>query len=345
VRIHTYTLKTGITRTPEFERKGLCSFAVNTGTKCGHDCRYCSTGALLRMHRSFKLAGESPFASGFAIVDATTPERVARDARGLRQRGLIQLCTTVDAWAPEAQQHSLGRRCLEAILAEADWQVRILTKNAAVEHDFDLIQRHKERVLVGLSLTAPPDKGVVIRAVEPNASPIAARMTAMEQAHRLGLRTYAMFCPLLPGIADNLASVRQLVEFGLDCGVEEVFVEPVNGRGPGLKATEAALREAGFMPEADAVAQIRHKPGWSSYVARLLDNVQSALRRFGALDKLRFLLYPSRLTDQDRRWIQDHGQGVRWLGNNEEPAAVNHIGCGHGASDRPKLVTLPGAEQ
>jgi len=314
MRIHTTTLKNGITRTPEFERKGLASFAVNVGTKCGQGCIYCSTGALLRMHNSFKEAGENPFGRDFAIVDPTTPDRVARDARAGRHRGLIQLCTTVDAWAPEAQQFGLGRRCLEAILAEPGWTVRILTKNAAVQKEFDLIAQHKERVLVGLSLTAPPDKTEVIKVVEPLASPIPERMAALEKAHRLGLRTFGMYCPLLPGIADDAKAIRELIEFGLRCGVEEVFVEPVNGRGPGLKATEGALREAGFICEADAVAQIRSKVAWSAYTTRLLDNVQQALRGFGELEKLRFLLYPSRLTPGDESWIRDHSEGVKWLG-------------------------------
>jgi len=30
-------LTTGVTRTPEFERKHLASFAVNCGLKCGHE--------------------------------------------------------------------------------------------------------------------------------------------------------------------------------------------------------------------------------------------------------------------------------------------------------------------
>ena len=38
-----YPLKTGITRTREFERKRLATHAVNVGTKCGHGCTYCST--------------------------------------------------------------------------------------------------------------------------------------------------------------------------------------------------------------------------------------------------------------------------------------------------------------
>lgn len=319
MRIHITSLRNGITRTSEFERKGLAAFAVNVGTKCGHDCRYCSTGALLRMHRSFQLAHENPFGLGYAIIDPTTPDRVARDACARRQRGLIQLCTTVDAWAPEAQQYNLGRKCLEAILAEPDWTVRILTKNAAVQNDFDLIQKHQQRVLVGLSLTAPPDKTAVIRAVEPRASTIPERMAALQKAHRLGLRTYGMYCPLLPGIADDAGAIQQLIEFGVRCGAEEVFVEPVNARGPGLKATESALRQANFVPEADAVANIRSKEGWSSYATRLLNNVQQALRTLGALDKLRFLLYPSRLTAADERWIRAHSQGVRWLGKDREP--------------------------
>jgi DNA repair photolyase len=228
------------------------------------------------MHSSFKVAQENPFGTGYAIVDPSTPDRVARDARTAHQRGLIQLCTTVDAWAPEAQQYILGRRCLEAILAEPVWTVRILTKNAAVQNDFDLIAKHQPRVLVGLSLAAPPDKTQVIRAVGPLASSIPERTVALETAHRLGLRTYGMYCPLLPGIADERGPIQELISFGLRCGVEEIFVELVNGREPGLKATEGALRQAGFLREAEAIAQIRSKQGWSSYATRLFNNVQES---------------------------------------------------------------------
>jgi hypothetical protein len=101
--IYKTKLKSGITRTKEFERKKLALFAVNIGTKCGHSCFYCSTGTLLRMHPSFKEAGQKPSDHGYAIVDPSTPERVSVDAHRIKNRGLVQLCTTVDAWAPEAQ--------------------------------------------------------------------------------------------------------------------------------------------------------------------------------------------------------------------------------------------------
>ena len=109
-RVHITTLRSGIQPSPEFAKKGLASYAVNVGTKCGHDCTYCSTGTMLRMHPSFKEADKKPFDLGYAIVDPSMPDRVSRDAESIKQekRGLVQPCTTTDAWAPEAQAHELG---------------------------------------------------------------------------------------------------------------------------------------------------------------------------------------------------------------------------------------------
>ena len=319
MRVHVTRLASGISRTREFERKQLASYAVNIGTKCGHGCLYCSTGALLRMHPSFKVAGESPFASGYAIVDPDTPRRVARDARRKHQRGLVQLCTTVDAWSPEAQEHNLGRRCLEAILSEPGWTVRILTKNAAVIRDFEFISQYRERVLVALSITATPQKAPVMAMVEPNASPIPDRLAAVKQAHEMGLRTYAMFCPLLPGVADSAQDIAELVQFAHRCHAEEVFVEPVNPRGPGLCRTAEALAQTGYAEEALAVSAIRNRANWSCYVATLLRRVQQAMSDEAMIDKLRFLLYPSRLTPDHGRQIRAADEGVVWLGKAQVP--------------------------
>jgi DNA repair photolyase len=212
VRVHHYRLKTGITRTPEFEKKRLASYAANVGVRCGHACLYCSTGAVLRMHESFHACAENPFGFGYAIVDHKTPERVASDAKRIQKRGLVQLCTLTDAWAPEAQERQLGRRCLQAILSQSGWTVRVLTKNISIRDDFDLIEKHRDRVSVGLSITAPLEKSDVIQILEPNASSIQDRMLAMVEAAARGLRTYAMFCPLLPAIADSPETIDRLIK-------------------------------------------------------------------------------------------------------------------------------------
>lgn len=316
MRIYEHPLKVGINRTPEFEKKKLCSYAVNCGIVCGHNCLYCSSGALLRTHPAFKACGESPFGHGYAIVDPTTPDRIVRDARRMRNRGLIQLCTITDAWAPEAKKHEIGRRCLEAILTEPGWQVRILTKNAAVIDDFDLIEKHRDRVLVGLSITATPDRDEIVNIIEPNASSIKERMQAMAEAAARGLRTYAMFCPLLPGIADSSDQIDQFIRFAKDCNVEEIFVEPVNPRGKGLIDCQEALELWGYESQAKAVEAIRKESNWSKYVRDLIQSVQQSTRRHSSIDKLRFLLYPSRLKPNDIDAIRKDDAGIIWLSKN-----------------------------
>ena len=312
-RVHQTTLRNGITRSKEFEKKGLAAYAINVGTKCGHGCLYCSTGAMLRTHRSFRCAGESPYGTGFAIVDPSTPERVTRDARRKRERGMVELCTYSDAWSPEAQEHDLGRRCLEAILSEPDWSVRILTKNAAVLRDFDVVERHRDRVLVGLSLTGTPDKSKVLKALEPNASTISKRMAALQAAHARGLRTYAMLCPLLPGISDSPEQIDELVRFSVAHQAEEIFAEPVNPRGPGIRMGQEALQSMGALSEAAAIGRVRGHRAWSEYVLNLTRRVQSAVRRHYEIRKLRFLLYPSGLGPEHRRQIRKNSAGVVWL--------------------------------
>ena len=315
MKVHEYALKTGITRTREFERKGLATHAVNVGIRCGHDCTYCSTPAMLRMHPAFKALGLKPFDRGYAIVDPTIPERVARDARRIKQRGMVQLCTTVDAWSPEARKYNLGRRCLEAIVAEPGWTVRVLTKSAAVVRDFDIIERHRDRVLVGLSITAMPIQERVITAIEPNASPITERIATFREARQRGLRTYAMLCPLLPRVASSPQDVDRLVQLAVECGAEEIFAEPVNPRGPGLQMTQEALSQAHACDAACKAIEIRRREGWSGYALGLIRVLQESSRAHGVIGRLRVLFYSKWLTDEVFNELAQDTTGVIWLGD------------------------------
>jgi len=138
-------------------------------------------------------------------------------------------------------------------------------------------------------------------------------MAALKKARKLGLRTYGMLCPLLPGIADAPAQIDQLVRFVKDCGAEEVFSEAVNARGNSLTLTEQVLRDAGFLAEADAISAIRKRTVWSKYVVGLFQKIQEAMRAHMTTDKLRFLLYPKGLAVGDRRVIEKDDAGVVWL--------------------------------
>jgi len=203
------TLKTGITLTPEFERKLLAGFGVNVGLACGHGCTYCSSKALFRCHPVFRQLGVSAFRNRDAIIDGKSVERVERDARRATKRGLVLLCTASDAWSPEAQALGLGRGCSEAILKEQGWSLRVLTKNAAVTGDFGLFEKHRSRVMIGLSTSFLPAHSAAAAVVEPFASSPEERLQALHEAHRLGLRTYGMLCPLIPTFYPTQAEIDE----------------------------------------------------------------------------------------------------------------------------------------
>ncbi len=313
MREYNYPLKVGITRTSEFERKGLATHVVNVGLKCGHDCCYCSSPSLLRCHPSFKKVGENPFGFGYCIVDPTTPARVERDVRKLKANDMVMFCSTSDAWAPEAQRLGLGEKCLEIVLMGSPAGIRVLTKNASVVGAYDLIGAYRGRVRIGLSVTAPKSCESVACTLEPNASSISERLDALQEAHRRGLRTYGMLCPCLPGIADSMEALDEMFESVLVCSAEDIWVEPVNPRGNGLARCVTALTHAGLVEYAQAVNVVRTRSAWNEYAIRLVQTAQQVAERKGALDRLHVLLYSSSFARESVITIKADQRGVIWL--------------------------------
>lgn len=298
--VHHVHLITGITRTPAFEEKRLATHAVNVGLLCGHGCTYCSTPSLIRTHGAFKKIGKTAFTDGLVVVDPNTPDRVRRDAGKLTKTDRVQLSTITDPYSHEAQDHDIGRQCLEVLFEESDCQVRILTKNAAVRKDLDLIERHKERTLFGMSLTAAPSKAAAAQVCEPYASPIPDRIKVLKEAAERGIPTYGMICPCLPSILDSANDLREVAEVLSDIRPVEVFLEPVNARGRGLIRTCDALKQASFLEEAATVNAVRRDEAWSEYVVGLVKNATTVFEDMGWVDRLRILMYGSRLSPEDR---------------------------------------------
>lgn len=299
--VHYYSLLDGIRRTPGFQKKGLATHSVNVGLKCGHDCTYCSTGASVRLHRAFGRLGLSPLDRGYAIVDPSAPERVLRDARRVSPGDTVMLCTITDAWSPEAQELRLGPRCLTALLKNSDCQIRILTKSAAVRGCFDAISPYRRRVIVGMTVTAHPDLGDVARVVEPHASPISARLDALMEARRRGLRTYVSATPILPGRLAGPAHILRLFDMLRAVGPEMIVFEPVNPRGRGLIYTADALRAAGLSEDADAVDAARNRKAWARYASDITIAALDAARKLGLTDILHVLLYENELLEPLKR--------------------------------------------
>ncbi|MCY2927446.1 MAG: ParB/RepB/Spo0J family partition protein [Planctomycetota bacterium] len=315
LNVYQYSRGEGITATPEFEKKGLCRYALNVGLICGHQCTYCSTHSLLyKMVEPFKTIGQTCHARGFAVVDPDTPARIAKDIPALTDKDIVQMCTLDDAWSPEARKYNLGRKCLEVLLERTPAQVRVLTKNAEVAADFDLMKKYPGRVIVGLSTGIPPSRQDAADAMEPNASPVQDRLKALRTAHRMGLRTFGMLCPCPPGIADSEAALGELFDAVVACGVEDIWLEPINARGKGPGDSADALHTAGLSIEADAVRAIAKKAAWPTYATDLIKAAIAVATSRKVLKKLHVLLYPTKyMTPQQRAELKSFGSPIIWL--------------------------------
>ena len=301
----------GITRSPEFETKTLATHALNVGLLCGHGCLYCSTPALLRTRSSlfpeFEGSVFKAFAAGESVIDPNTPDRLGRALSALKSTDTVMLSTLTDAWSPEAQEHDLGKRCLEKLLRGSAARVRVLTKNAAVANDLDLLAEYRDRVALGLSITAPLSKANVAEVLEPRASPIQARLGALRAAHDAKVPIFGMLCPCLPGVADRQADLDEMFAMIQPFNPVTIWAEPVNPRGPGLSLCQAALAEAGHSRVANEVRFIREHQEHAHYTARLIGNLNVAAAGVGLKSLLKILVY-----DDGGRFSGD-ASSVIWL--------------------------------
>ena len=303
--------KCTITRSLEFEKKTLATHALNVGVLCGHGCLYCSTPAILRtqskLFPEYDGSAFKAFAAGAAAVDPTTPDRLGRELAALKPTDTVMLSTLTDAWSPEAQEFDLGRRCLEKLLRESKARVRILTKNAAVVNELDLLAEFRERVILGLSITAPLSKAKVAEVLEPRASSIQERLGALQAAHEAKVPIFGMLCPCMPGVADRPDDLDEMLDMIKPFAPEAIWAEPVNARGPGLRLCQEALADADFIAIANEVRFIRGQREHLDYTARLIGNLNVAAAGVGLKSLLKILVY------QDGEGFRGDGSSVIWL--------------------------------
>jgi len=309
----------GIKRSLAFEKKKLATHYICVGLACGHQCTYCSVSSNFYANPVFTDIHQTSFQKGFAIIDPDTPKRALKSIPKLTASDVIQFSTLDDGWSPEAREYDIGRKTMKVLLENTDAKIRVLTKSAAVANDFDLFAKYKNRIMLGLSTGIPKSRGKVASVLEPNASPIKDRLDALKKAHKMGIPTFGMLCPCLPHIASSKECLEEMFDAVIECGVEAIWLEPVNGRST-LPYTEQQLRRAGFTEEAVAVGDIRADADWSKYAVGLIQNAISVSEQKGVLDKLNVLLYSSGLSTEHIATLKKFKQGIVWL--DDEDTAI-----------------------
>lgn len=208
-------------------------YSLNPYRGCIHACAYC-------------YARPSHEYLGFnAGLDFETRIVVKRNAPQLFREFLarpgwhvepITFSGITDCYQPAERQFQLTRRCLEVAL-ECRQPVSVITKNALVLRDLDVLQPLAELRLLHVFISITTLDPGLAREMEPRTSTPEARLRAIETLAEAGVPVGVMIAPTIPGLNDSeipaiLQAARRAgagtagyVLLRLPLSVEPVFVE------------------------------------------------------------------------------------------------------------------------
>ncbi len=185
---------------------------LNPYRGCEHGCVYCYA------RPSHEFLGMSPG------LDFETRILVKEDAPALLERELskpryrpevIGMSGVTDCYQPVERVLRLTRGCLE-VLAECRHPVGMITKNALVTRDVDLLAElaRAEATTVHISVTTLD--AALHRVMEPRASHPAQRLRAIETLSRAGVPVAVLIGPVVPGLTDH--EIPAILEAAADAG-------------------------------------------------------------------------------------------------------------------------------
>ena len=175
------------------------SLSVNPYRGCEHGCSYCFA------RPSHAYLGLSPGLDFETKIFAKTnaPELLRRElARPGHEVSPIALGINTDAYQPVERKLQLTRRIIE-VLAETRHPFSLITKNALVTRDLDLLAPLARENLVRVHFSVTSLDNRLSAALEPRASAPHSRLRAIRALREAGVPVGVMVAPVIPWENDN----------------------------------------------------------------------------------------------------------------------------------------------
>jgi DNA repair photolyase len=258
------------------------TWSLNPYRGCEHGCSYCYARPT---HEYLGYSAGLDFETRI-LVKPDAPELLRAElSRPGWSPAHIALSGVTDCYQPVERRLGVTRRCLE-VLADFRNPVVIVTKNALICRDLDLLAelaRHRAvAVFISLTTLDPALRSIL----EPRASPPAARLTAIRRLRDAGVPVGILTAPMIPAVNDH--ELPRLIAAGVEVGaqyagytvlrlpltVRPVFLEWLKRHFPdrqekvlnqirefrdgALNRSEFGSRMRGEGPAADRLSQLFH---------------------------------------------------------------------------------------
>ena len=165
------------------------------------------------------------------VVKVNAPERLRAElARPSWKGEHIALGTNTDPYQWVEGRYKLMRGIWQAMI-DARNPGSILTKSPLLLRDLDLMKELASRADFSAALSIPTMEEKAWRATEPHTPSPRARMEAVAELSRAGIRTGILIAPLMPGINDDPAQVAEILEMASEAGAAYISGIALHLRG------------------------------------------------------------------------------------------------------------------
>ena len=174
-------------------------YSMNPYQGCEHGCIYCYA------RNSFEYWGWS------AGIDFETKIIVKKNAPDLLRKFLmnpkwepvpISLSGNTDCYQPAEKKFKITRQLLE-VCNQFNQPVGIITKNAGILRDKDLLQEMAKKNLVSVLVSITSFEEDLRRAMEPRTTTGKQRLKVIEELSKDGVRMGVMLGPMIPGLNEH----------------------------------------------------------------------------------------------------------------------------------------------
>jgi DNA repair photolyase len=188
------------------------SYSLNPYRGCEHGCIYCYA------RPTHEYLG---FSSG---LDFETKIMVKPDAAALLDEHLsrpswkpqtVMLSGDTDCYQPIEKKLRITRQCLEVFLEHRN-PVSIVTKNALIQRDVDILKDLAALNLVIVTISITSLNHDLIRRMEPRTSIPAKRLETISVLAKQGIPVAVNACPIIPGLND--VEIPSILEESSRCG-------------------------------------------------------------------------------------------------------------------------------
>ena len=128
---------------------------------------------------------------------------------------LIAMSGVTDCYQPAERRLKITRACIE-VMVEARQAFGIITKNALMMRDLDLLAPHAQKKLCAVNVSVTSLDAELARVLEPRTSPPAMRLKTIQTFARAGVPVRVMVAPIIPGLTD--LEVPAILEAAAEAG-------------------------------------------------------------------------------------------------------------------------------